>query len=373
MKVFVKLFTSLNLGDDLFLKILLERYPETQFLLPAPKKYNEVFKHHKNLSVFEDFLFINKGLLQKIWHRLLINLMPSLYRKKVQFDFNTFFNDKFNDVESYISIGGSIFMQPKNLSVYYDIEYYKYINNYFKNIFFIGCNFGPYKDPSYKESYKQIFQQATDVSFREKFSYEIFSDLNNVRYSPDIVFGLNYKENKKIKKSVGFSIITARNKTNKENYINKYAKLIEFYQDKGYQVFLFSFCKRQGDEEVINNITDLLNNKKNINKVFYDGDIDSFLNLYSSVEKMYCGRFHAMILSMLFNQKIYPIVYSKKMTNVLNDINYVGKVILMEEFYKILPEEIYKEIESNQYDIENQRKKSVEHFQKIDSFLNKIR
>lgn len=370
MKIFVKLFTAVNLGDDLFLKILLERYPHTNFVLPASNIYKEIFKEYDNLKIIEDNLYKRKNLFQKIIGVIERNLFPGIYRKKLQLTSQqALLTEDIGD--AFISIGGSIFMQPKKLPAYLDVEYYKLANNYFTKTFFIGCNFGPYNDQSYKEGYQEIFRQAADVCFREKLSYDIFSDLNNVRYSPDIVFGLNYKDQKKRDKSVGFSIVTARNKTNKERYISKYAELVELYQNRGYEIYLFSFCKKQGDEDVINDITDLLRSKTNINKVFYNGNIDTFLDLYSSVEKMFCGRFHSMILSMLFNQKIYPVIYSKKMTNVLDDINYQGKVIFMEDFHKIKPDEIFTEIDLNHYEIESQKDKSNEQFKKIDLFLNK--
>jgi len=371
MKIFIKLYTALNLGDDLFFKILLERYPDVQFVLPAPSAYKEVFRNYENVSIVENILSSRKNFIQKTFEFLIRNFLPDIYRKKIHSETKDFLKKQSNGCEAFISMGGSIFMQPRNLTVYVDVEYYKVVNSYFKNLFFLGCNFGPYSDQSYKESYRGIFRQAADVCFREKLSYDIFSDLNNVRYSPDIVFGLNYKDQKKRDKSVGFSIVTARNKTNKERYISKYAELVELYQNRGYEIYLFSFCKKQGDEDVINDITDLLRSKTNINKVFYNGNIDTFLDLYSSVEKMFCGRFHSMILSMLFNQKIYPVIYSKKMTNVLDDINYQGKVIFMEDFHKIKPDEIFTEIDLNYYEIESQKDKSNEQFKKIDLFLNK--
>ena len=35
---------------------------------------------------------------------------------------------------------------------------------------------------------------------------------------------------------------------------------------------------------------------------------------------MVCGRFHSMILSILFNQKIYNLTYSKKQDNVIEEL-----------------------------------------------------
>src|SRR5699024_1160694 len=43
-KVMVYAYSQFNLGDDLFIKILCERYPETQFVLYAPKQYKRCFQ-----------------------------------------------------------------------------------------------------------------------------------------------------------------------------------------------------------------------------------------------------------------------------------------------------------------------------------------
>ena len=370
MKIYVKLFAALNLGDDLFLKILLERYPNVRFTLSAPETYKDIFKDYNNLVVVKNTLNISKNIFQKILDVLERNLLTKRYKMKLQLKFEEFFNKRNSDYDAFISIGGSIFMQPKKLPVYESIEYYKIVNKKFKNVFFIGCNFGPYTDDSYRENYTTIFNNATDVCFREKESYELFSHLKNIRLCPDIVFGLNYRDIKIEPNTVGFSIITARNTTDKKSYIRKYTELIEYYQNKNYKIFLFSFCKMQGDEDIIQEITENLTHQRNINKVFYIGDINTFLDSYAAVEKMFCGRFHAMILSMIFNQKIYPVIYSKKMTNVLNDINYKGKIIPIEEFYKIDPNTVYKEIDNNYYNIELQREESVKQFKMIDLFIN---
>ena len=202
------------------------------------------------------------------------------------------------------------------------------------------------------------------------YSKKLFNNLTNVRYKPDVVFGLNVNKSDKEKKSVGFSIISARGAIDSEEYIHKYAELISYYQRKGYKIYLFSFCKKEGDEETINNILKLLDKKDNINSVFYRGNIESFLKIYSSVEQVYCGRFHSMILSMLYSQKIYPVIYSDKMTNVLKDISYKGDVVFMKDFHLLDPKHLFETINSNSYDIDNEAKEAVKQFEILDKHLS---
>ena len=229
MRVFVKFFAEENLGDDLFLKILLERYPDIQFVILAKEHYKKIFRDYKNLIVVNDNLTTKS---KKIGYRLnmvfLRNFFPDKYKSRIQTFTEKLYKDEFIKSDAFVSIGGSIFIQPKLLPFYQDIILYDYVNQVFKKTFFIGCNFGPYNDPSYKSNYIEIFKQATDVCFREKASYDEFKDLSNVRWKPDVVFSLKVTRVEKIKKSVGFSIVSPRDNTNPTEYINKYVELIKF-------------------------------------------------------------------------------------------------------------------------------------------------
>ncbi|MCI3936496.1 polysaccharide pyruvyl transferase family protein [Chryseobacterium aahli] len=369
MRILIKLYANLNLGDDLFLKILLDRYPEVKFVLPAPNQYKSIFKNFDNLEIIEDSYKFKSGLIQRAFNHVERYFFRAKYLKKIKRRFSENFRVHDYKFDAFISIGGSIFMQQKVLPVYSSLIYYDLAQQYCKNTFYLGCNFGPYNDPKFFKGYKTIFSKAQDVCFRENLSYNLFSTLDSVRCKPDIVFGLKFSEVIKRNKSVGFSVVRARNGINSVDYMKKYAELIEFYYNKGYEIYLFSFCEGQGDGSTIDSILDLVNNKKNINKVIYNGDIDEFLNIYSSIEQMYCGRFHAMILSMIFNQKIFPITYSSKMLNVLNDIDYQGQTVSLESFSTIQPNDLFEQIDLNFYDIKDFKNKSTEQFQVLDSFI----
>lgn len=368
-KVLLKLYSEFNLGDDLFLKMILERYPKVKFYLNANKKYKVVFKNKSNLNIF------NYSKIVRLYNKGIWFLSKVLYPKEGQNSLVKYINainkNYYNHTDIFVSIGGSIFMQKKIRPFYLDIEYYKQINIFFKDKpkFYLGCNFGPFLDPAFKTEYEFIFEKAMDVCFREEYSKKLFDNLNNVRFKPDIVFGLNINKAEKKDRSVGFSIISARGNVDSKIYMRKYAELISYYQSNGYKVFLFSFCKKEGDQKTINDIMKLLQKRENINPVFYNGDIESFLRIYSSVEQVYCGRFHSMILSMLCNQKIFPVVYSDKMTNVLQDICYKGDVVFMEDFHRLDPEYLFKSISLNSYYISSQVKEADKQFQILDKFL----
>src|SRR5699024_12636289 len=61
-KVMVYAYTQFNLGDDLFIKILCVRYPETQFVLYAPKQYKRCFQGMRKIRFFPSEAFFVSSL-----------------------------------------------------------------------------------------------------------------------------------------------------------------------------------------------------------------------------------------------------------------------------------------------------------------------
>lgn len=372
-KVFLRLYTGLNLGDDLFVKILLDRYPDTTFLLYTDRNYDQVFKKYKNIILKTK---PGPSAFQRLQGFVLRKLASSVYKNYLKRKIVESNSDDFKSCDYFLSIGGSIFMQPFKMPYYYDVEYYKIVNKFFKDKpkFYLGGNFGPYTDPLYKKGYDEIFSLAEDVCFREKESFDLFSSLKSVRHKPDIVFSYNHGGHvEKIHKSIGFSIVGLlgrENQTTEEQYIENYRRIIQFFIDNNYHVKLFSFCKREGDENIINRVYDSLKiNGQTVEKVFYDGDIEGFLNSYRQVESVFAGRFHAMILSLLFDQKIYPVIYSKKMTNVLNGIGYQGTMTTLADLGNVNLSNIESELRQNGCNIENVKHEAHLQFQILDKYL----
>lgn len=368
MKVFVKFFSKINLGDDLFLKILFERYPKINFVIAADSKYGVIFKTYKNVEIIEEPIFRRSFTekLSRLYLYIIRRARPSMYPKVLRKSISRKQMRNFRGCNAFIAIGGSIFMQGKPLPAYGSIELFKLVNRAFDKVYYLGCNFGPYKTAAFRNEFYNIFREADDVCFRDTWSWKLFSDLANVRLASDIVFSLPVEQPKKIERSVGFSIISPRNNMDSSKYVLTYKALIQFYLTLGYEVYLFSFCSFQGDDQTIDTILSNVEATDSIHKVFYNGAIEEFLSHYAKVEKMYCGRFHSMILSMLFKQKFYPIIYSEKMTNVLDDIGYTGGRVQIEDFHTTVPEEMDREIEKCDYRIDDAVNSSERQFSGLD-------
>ena len=309
-KIWLKTCSHNNLEDDLFVKILADRYKKTMFYTGSTKRIKD--EKMKNVR------FMN--CIDSLKEKIILSLFPT-YDETVKFK---------RKCDSMIYIGGSIFIENRDLmdikmhieQTYSDIEYY-----------ILGCNFGPYKSQEFFEKYRVVFKNAQDVCFRDKNSYELFSDNPKVRVESDIVFNLDTNVvDVKQEKKILISVINVDKRDyiqDKKAYYKKIAEICEQYINKDYKVELMSFCKRDGDEQAIHKVLKNIKNKnrKKIKVYKYRGNINEALKRIKSSEIVIATRFHAMILGFVFEKKVMPISYSNKTVNTLKDLNYKGIIV----------------------------------------------
>lgn len=354
-KVYIEAYLFKNLGDDLFIKIMTERYKNTKFYAQTRESYRK--------DTFEDNL--------KLYSNISIGIINKLF-EKVFHKYNYVGEKLKKQCDYMVSIGGSIFMEKQDFS---RVEKQFYIYDNSKPIYILGANFGPYQTKKYKEYVKNILRKSQDVSFRDEKSYKEFEDLKNVRFNSDIVFGLNLDNIQiKNKKNVVISVIECDLKglsKEKEGYELLLLQFIKSFIKKGYTITLMSFCKRQGDEKVIKSLYKKCtkSEKNKIKKFYYKGNINDALDEIAQSEIMIGSRFHANILGFVMKKKVLPIAYSDKTINVLNDLDFKGKVIdirKLEEFNidKFLISDI-----GTLSNIEENIKSAKKQFEKLDEVL----
>lgn len=298
-KIFLISYARKNLGDDLFVKMLIENYSDVEFftIIKDYEYLNELDKYKNfNVIIGDDIDETAKGLD----------------------------NINIEDYDAYVYIGGSIFMEGNTTLCPKFIEFIRKCKEQNRPFYYISSNYGPYKTEEFLELSKEAFSLSEDICFRDKYSYNLFKDLRTVRYAPDYAFSYKSNEKTKIKDSIGISVINIRRKNNlrekQEEYVKCLISNIKKYISNGNKVYLYSFCKYEEDEVTINEILKEFNDNENVIAVRYEGNIDKFLDIYSKMEYMICGRFHAMILSCVFKQKIFITSYSDKINNVVKDL-----------------------------------------------------
>lgn len=302
MNVLITAYIANNLGDDLFIYWLCTKYDKHNFYIINDKKYN---------------------------------IFPICNLKFIDKNYN--FSKDFFDYQ--IFIGGSIFMQSNNKSIFKQFK-----NDISKKIndipnFIIGANFGPFKNYLFLVLYKKWFKTFKKIIFRDFYSYNLFK-LKNMDWAPDIVFNLNFPKLVH-DKMLAISVIKFDNRTglghyNEMLYYNKIRELIIFYMNLDFKINLFCFCKEQKDDLAANEILEVFSNetKNKIKITVYDGNIQLFMNDFLKSSFVIGSRFHSIILALNSNIPIFPICYNLKHINALKAYNFLGNFSDIQNFHK---------------------------------------
>ena len=350
VNIFVTAYTACNLGDDLFITILCNRYPLVHFYLYCPNQYAKAFESIRNITVISEF---NDNEIYNI----------------------------IDTIDLQIMIGGSLFIQPQNVSKI-KLKFESVIScRLSPNIPFIiiGANFGPFTELSHLQYYQNWFKTVDDVCFRDIYSYRLFNHLDNIRWSPDVVFNLTLPNVKKTK-SIVISCIYNNNRIglpqfNNDAYCQKICDISKQYIDRGYKVIFASFCVAQNDTNAIQHIYSLMPKSyaKQIGILEYKGDINTFLNDFLQAEYIIGTRFHSIILGWKAGIPVFPISYNSKTFNVLRDYGFVGRYCTIEEFPNLSFEQINDNYIKNYiFDCSNLITSADKQFKKIDNMINNI-
>lgn len=320
-KVLVHGYTMDNLGDDLFFQVLANRYPNVQFYLPTLNcNYKSKFKYFKNIKVI-DFFCISKFTKHQVYK------LPKLYSKY-----------KMNKFDAVVCIGGSLFIDCKNATKRdrYVAENYSFIADweYAKKkkipYFVIGANWGPCYNQYYYDYFDRAFDSLKDLCFRDTYSYEIFKNKKNVRYTGDILMGNEYIKNLidncSKKRQVAISIVDPRHKSEEfveyEQYEKKIVEFCDILHDLNYNVALLSFCENEGDLEIAKHIYSQVIDNSSIEIINYKQNCNEIIQVLAESEIIIASRFHATVLGWTLGTKVYSIVYGKKTIHLIEDCGY---------------------------------------------------
>ena len=304
-KVYLKCGLNQNLGDDLFFKVITERYQDQFVVLTSNKNYRS--NNHVEVISVNSFFY------------RIFNKLSTIVKKR------HFLEDYYIKKSDYtVVIGGSIFMES--------VFTYNYLRKFYDNLekyYILGANIGPYHTKTYLNYIKNtVFKNATDVCLRDQASYQLVKEIDTVRVASDLLFSLDInKYVKNNKKKVIISVIDYEKKEKQFNqgsrsdfYYETIVNIIEFYKAKKYQIALMSFCKSEGDEDAIRKILEKIKDNGEIEIFCYNGEIEKAIEFLSNSEIIVGTRFHANVLGFLLKKEVIPIIYNDKTRNLLKDI-----------------------------------------------------
>jgi colanic acid/amylovoran biosynthesis protein len=195
------------------------------------------------------------------------------------------------------------------------------------------------------------------------------------------VFGLGIRKGRRIKNSVGISLVDLSlpvrgEEANKidPKYLMMLKNNIEKFIDEGKEVYLFSFCEHEGDLRTIDRILELMGDyyQARVNIVDYtgkSGDLYYFVKLYSRMEKTICTRFHSLVMSLVFKQELMVVSYSDKLNNLLDDLGYdfdvvnidskIDKIVINDSDFKVIDDKTLKMF----------KREALRHFESLDKNL----
>ena len=324
VKVLTRAYLNENLGDDLFVYILCNRYPNIKFSIVGENQFSGITKEIANLKFISEDAKHNK-IINKIY--------KSCQKIKGQKVCNRREIAMYNILSRFYSenvfVTGSYFIQNPEWFEMEDAKWYS------SRPHILGCNFGPYDDEKYFIEHKKQFAKCKEIGFRESYSYDMFKELSNVFCAPDLVFALDSTSIES--DDNGEYIISVVNlaKDNDEHLMKLQTKYVQLLVDiiselrkKNQKVTLMSFCSRQGDDEVIEEVLSKLDSPEGVSTFYYaqQGIVKS-LEKIKGCKGIVASRYHAMILGFLFDKDVLPVSYSKKMNNVLEDLKYDGTVL----------------------------------------------
>ena len=356
LKTYVHFYNACNFGDDAFVLMLSKRYPNNTFFISGEKEYLRAFENVENIvPKYETPL---KWFLSKVCFKL--------FKKDLLFAWNA------RGCQNCMTIGGSIFIEPeaKDLARYLQRKKSKLYSG--KSNLIIGANFGPYKNERFLQFFREDLRRYNYISFRDEDSYDLFKDIPNVHYAPDILFGIRNLLSQDAEAPINgkpYVVISVINKVADLNlYKSKIREIMDFYHSQEFEIVMLSLCEMQGDALLCKEIASDVDFEVKILR--YDGsNMQETIRCIQSASYVIGSRFHAIVSALTFQVPCIPIVYSNKTENMLKDIHYSGRHCMIDNLNRLSMQDI-DENRRNQYipDVNHMVEASQKHF----AFLDKV-
>ena len=328
--IFLQYYSRLNFGDDLFVRVFAEHFPDYKIcLLGNPAYIPKKLGSNVYVSPFS-WATVAAGVLQT-------RIKGQSQKQKLQQFCDWCVSHAQKGAAASVMIGGSIFMDTKNgrEEIRFDVnETLERDFSYRSSIqpdctkFVIGANLGPAYSDAYFQTMIQRVKSYAHICFRDYASYYRLKDSPNVQYAPDVVFAMEPIRRASVEKKVVISVIDPARHTKDQQIAEQYysilAETIDRLVKSEHQVVLVSFCKREGDEIAIENLRKRCQDCSQIEVYRYSGNLDGMIECFATASFVIASRFHSMILAAVCAKPMFPIAYNCKTTHYLQDLRFSG-------------------------------------------------
>ena len=306
INILVSGYLDRNFGDDIMIRILADRLKEHKLYLKTNRKELLIpFKDIDNVFELEE-------------------------NEKVNFD-------------AMVRVIGSGFMTNSKIGLYYaikDLMYYKKQKKKCKNLITIGCNVGPFSNKFAEFILKRQMNYFDLITTRDENSYDYVKRHTKkaiVSCYPDIAFSIPQNwlpKEKSVENCLGISAY----RNNSKPYLNydyyfAMAKIADEYIGRtGKKVLIFAFdIENENDIVSAYTIKSLCKGAEMIEIILHIDNGDNIIKNMARCSNIIAVRFHSAILAMRLGIPFFPVIYSEKLNNVLNDLNYTGERVLYSE------------------------------------------
>lgn len=360
-----------NIGDDLFVYTICNRYPNCIFYISSEAKYGSL-KNIKNLRFSHIF---------NIWQKA-SNLGNrkgfKLYISKILASFCSVYLKHFN-ISVYV-VGNAF--KCYNYKGKWQSEWFKKRVLLTKNFFLLSSNFGPYNDNQWVLDFKEHFRHASHICFRDYKSYELFKDLINVSWAPDVVLSLGEithdVKDKNERKQILISIINCGYETRPENikryqnvYESKIVEICNYYLNNFYSVKILTSNNEQdypAAERIKNECYNQIHKQPDI--IEYNGNLNIVFEEYKKSDYIIGTRLHSIILAWLYKLPVVPIIYDIKVKYLLESYKFEGFKVDLESIYSLSVKEIDNALKEYDFkNLENLYLKSNKQFDLLDKLI----
>lgn len=170
---------------------------------------------------------------------------------------------------------------------------------------------------------------------------------------------LEYNKFVKERKNIGISIIdlyTEESLKDKQHQYEDFIKrIIIKFAKRNYKVYLFSFYQAENNGIVVDRILEQVPEEyKNTVKIIkYQNDVKAFIDEYEKMEYMVSTHYYSMILSILFNHKIYNLVQNEKQEKIIKQNKLFRKYIKITDltFETVMRKREFKKVNKNKVNI----------------------